>query len=75
MTNRLEQNKQIIAELRAIGSKLDRLEAKINSGVNVKVTSMPAIQVNGGEKERKPKGDEAPPATGQAPAPRQAPSK
>ena len=42
MTNALEQRKVIIAELRGISSRLERLEAKLTSGINVKVTSMPA---------------------------------
>jgi hypothetical protein len=39
-----EQRKVIIAELRRLGSKMDRLEAKLNSGLNVKVTEMPAAK-------------------------------
>lgn len=54
MTNELEQNKQIIAELRLMNGKLERLESKISAGLSVKVTSMPAIQVNeaGGKKNK-----------------------
>src|SRR5690349_7380843 len=39
-----EQRKVIIAELRRLGTKMDRLEAKLNSGLNVKVTEMPAAK-------------------------------
>jgi hypothetical protein len=42
MMNALEQRKVMIAELRNISSRLERLEAKLNAGLNVKVTSMPA---------------------------------
>ena len=40
-----EQRKIMIAELRRLGARLDRIEAKINAGLNVKVTDMPEIKV------------------------------
>ena len=40
--NVLEQNKQMIAELRAINTKLDRLTSSIKSPMPVKVTELPA---------------------------------
>ncbi len=40
--NALEQNKQMIAELRAINTKLDRLTSSIKSPMPVKVTELPA---------------------------------
>ena len=40
--NALEQNKQMIAELRAINTKLDRLSSSIKSPMPVKVMEMPA---------------------------------
>lgn len=39
-----EQRKVMIAELRRLASKMDRLEAKLNSGLSVKVTQMPAVK-------------------------------
>lgn len=39
-----EQRKVMIAELRRLTSKMDRLEAKLNSGLSVKVTEMPAVK-------------------------------
>lgn len=61
MTNKLEQNKQIIAELRLMNGKLERMDAKLSAGLSVKVTSMPAIQVNDTGKKNKDKDkDEAP---------------
>jgi hypothetical protein len=70
MTNKLEQNKQMIAELRLLNQKLDRMDSRLAAGLNVKVTSMPPIQVNGGaEKREKNKGGEEAPAQ---PAPKPA---
>jgi hypothetical protein len=41
-----EQRKVMIAELRAIGGRLDRIESKLAAGgVNVKVTDMPALKL------------------------------
>lgn len=37
-----EQRKTMIAELRAISSRLERVESALARGINVKVTSMPA---------------------------------
>jgi hypothetical protein len=38
-----EQRKAIIAELRSVSERLDRIEGVLNKGINVKVTSMPAM--------------------------------
>lgn len=60
MTNDLEQRAIIISELRTLGTRLERIEAKLNAGINVKVTSMPATPA--GDADKKPKvknGDEA----------------
>ncbi len=40
--NALEQNKQMIAELRAINTKLEKLSSSIKSPMPVKVMEMPA---------------------------------
>lgn len=40
-----EQRKMIISELRRLASKFDRLEARLNSGINVKVTEMPELKL------------------------------
>ena len=57
MTNDLEQRQQIIAELQKINSRLERMESKLASGINVEVTSMPAMKVEE-PKPVKPKADE-----------------
>jgi hypothetical protein len=44
MTNALEQRKQMIMELRMISGRLERLEARLNGNVNVKVTDMPPMR-------------------------------
>ena len=49
-----EQRKQIIAELRTMNSRLERIESKLNSGLSVKVTEMPKVQ----DKD-KPKADKS----------------
>ena len=51
LSNALEQRKQIIAELRMLNSRLERIESKLSSGISVKVTDMPKNQ------EPKPKAD------------------
>src|SRR5206468_3917218 len=58
MTNRLEQGKQTINELRMINQKLDRIESKLAAGINVKVTSMPPIQVDEKKERERNKGGE-----------------
>jgi hypothetical protein len=68
MTNALEQRKIMIAELRSMSAKLDRLEAKLAAGVAVKVTSMPPPEK---PKAEQPKPE---PKNGNA-APRPNPSK
>lgn len=53
-----EQRKQIHAELRAMNEKVDRLQATLEKGLNVRVTSMPA----GDAPESKPSTAPATPA-------------
>ncbi|MBL8963680.1 MAG: hypothetical protein KF787_00705 [Phycisphaeraceae bacterium] len=43
--NPADQRKQMIAELRAISQRLDRLEATIAKGLTVKVTDMPEMRL------------------------------
>jgi hypothetical protein len=50
LTNALEQRKQIIAELRAMNVRLDRIESKIVNGLSVKVTEMPPLKLPGDAK-------------------------
>ncbi len=45
-----EQRKQMLAELRRMNMKLDKIETKINAGVSVKVTDMPALKLPEGGK-------------------------
>src|SRR5262245_13863494 len=45
LANALEQRKQIIAELRVMNSRLDRIEAKLAGGLSGKVTERPAIRM------------------------------
>jgi hypothetical protein len=54
LSNKLEQGKQMISELHAIGVRLDRLEAKLSSGISVKVTEMPPLKL---PPEARPKAD------------------
>lgn len=42
-----EQRKIMIAELKRLAGKLDRIEAKLNAGISVKVTEMPAQKGDG----------------------------
>lgn len=39
--NPAEQRKQIVTELRSIGTRLDRVEAVLRTGLSVKVTELP----------------------------------
>lgn len=61
-TNAAEQRKQIINELRALGTRMDRMEGVMRSGLSVKVTELPpgfgAEKSGKGERSEKP----APPA-------------
>jgi L-asparaginase/Glu-tRNA(Gln) amidotransferase subunit D len=41
-----EQRKQMITELKAIASRLERVESQLGKGLNVKVTSMPQSKDN-----------------------------
>ncbi|MFN0133563.1 MAG: hypothetical protein ACKVW3_13675 [Phycisphaerales bacterium] len=45
LTNALEQRKIIIAELRTLNAKMERLESKLASGLSVKVTDMPPLKL------------------------------
>lgn len=56
LSNDLEQRERVIAELRALNGKVDRIEAKLNSGLSVKVTEMPPMRL---PPEAKPKADKA----------------
>lgn len=45
MTNALEQRKQMIAELRQMNNRLERIESRMNAGLNVRVTDMPPLRL------------------------------
>lgn len=45
LMNALEQRKVMIAELRSIGARLDKLDAKLAQGLSVKVVDMPPIKL------------------------------
>lgn len=45
LINAADQRKQIIAELKSMNSKLDKLQGSIKSPMPVKVLEMPAIRV------------------------------
>jgi len=45
LANKLDQNKQMIAELHSLNGKLERIEAKLNGGLSVKVTDMPPLRL------------------------------
>jgi hypothetical protein len=62
LANKLDQNKQIIAELRSLNGKMDRIEAKLNSGLSVKVTDMPPLRLPPEVKGKGEKGDAKPDA-------------
>lgn len=40
-----DQRKLMLAELKRLSAQLDRLESRLASGINVKVTDMPAIKL------------------------------
>jgi hypothetical protein len=44
LSNALEQRKQMIAELRAMSGRLERIESKISGGLDVRVKDMPPIK-------------------------------
>lgn len=60
LMNAMEQRKTMIAELRAMNARLDRIESKLAGGLTVKVSEMPPIKLppetraSGETKERKP---------------------
>lgn len=45
LSNALEQRKVMIAELRAMNGRLDRIEARLKSGMEVSVKDMPPMQL------------------------------
>lgn len=45
LSNKLEQNKQIIGELHGIAGRLDRIESMLSRGLSVKVTDMPPLKM------------------------------
>src|SRR5262245_12528171 len=45
LTNALEQRKQIIAELRQMNGRLERIEARMASKLEVKVVDMPPLKL------------------------------
>lgn len=47
MVSAAEQRKQMIAELRRIAGRMERIEAKLNAGLTVKVSEMPAAKPEG----------------------------
>ena len=74
MTNALEQRKIMIAELRQMTAKLDRIDSKLGAGINVKVTSLPAAAQPAADNKPKPKAEE-PKSNGNGAAPKPAPNK
>ena len=52
LSNALEQRKQIIAELRAVNGRLERIEARLAGKLEVKVVDMPPLKL---PPEAKPK--------------------
>jgi hypothetical protein len=60
LTNKLDQNKQIIAELQKLNGKMDRIEAKLSGPLTVKVTDMPPIKLPADVKGKAEKGDADP---------------
>jgi len=72
-----EQRKQIIAELRTVQTKMDRLEQTLNKGLNVKVIDMPELKLPAELRRTAKDQNAAPesgvrvsPSTGASPAPR-----
>jgi hypothetical protein len=46
-----DQRKVMIAELRKLGGRLEKIEAKLSSGISVKVTDMPEMKLPPAPKE------------------------
>jgi hypothetical protein len=44
MTSAIEQRKAMISELRSIGARLDRIDAKFKTGMDVNVKDMPPVK-------------------------------
>lgn len=44
-----DQRKQIILELRALGKRLEQVEAQLKGGLSVKVTEMPELRLPAGD--------------------------
>ena len=45
MISAQEQRKQMIAELRSMSQRLDRIEGALHKGISVKVTEMPELRL------------------------------
>lgn len=45
MISAQEQRKQMIAELRSVSQRLDRIEGALHKGISVKVTEMPELRL------------------------------
>jgi hypothetical protein len=50
MWSAAEQRKEMIAQLRAMNARLERVESMMSKGLSVKVTEMPAIRIPREEK-------------------------
>lgn len=55
-----EQRKQIIAELKTLNQKFDRVDSMLKSGISVKVTDMPASKEAKSESKPRPEGKPEP---------------
>jgi hypothetical protein len=72
LTNALEQRKQIIAELRAMNGRLERIEGRLAGRLEVKVTDMPPLKLPA---EPKPRPEKAEPRPAEREAPKAPESK
>jgi hypothetical protein len=69
LSNALEQRKVMIAELRALGARLDRIEATLAKGMDVRVKDMPPMKLPPEVMRRlEMRPEPAPPAQAAAPA-------
>jgi hypothetical protein len=60
LSNRLEQGKQMINELHAMNTRLERIESLLSRGLSVKVTEMPPLKLPP-EAHAKPEGEKSKP--------------
>ena len=44
-----QQRKMIISEIKSLSDRVDRLDKAIRAGINVKVTEMPKVRIEGGQ--------------------------